>query len=266
MALLDSLMNLVGELVLTRNQMLQRAATREDPELQRTTHRLNLIAGELQESVMKTRMQPIDNVWSKLPRVVRDLSVMLGKSVDLHLEGRDTELDKTILEAVRDPLTHLVRNSVDHGIESPEVRRAAGKPERGTIALRAFHEGGQVNIEITDDGAGIDPDKLRARGRRQGDRDLSDRDAMKLVFAAGFSTAEAVTNVSGRGVGMDVVKTNIERIGGTIDLASDRRSRHHGADPHPVDARDHPRARRLRGGQPLRDPAGQPVGAGAPRR
>jgi two-component system chemotaxis sensor kinase CheA len=221
-ALLDSLMNLVGELVLTRNQMLQRAATREDVELQRTTHRLNLIAGELQESVMKTRMQPIDNVWSKLPRVVRDLSVMLGKSVDLHLEGRDTELDKTILEAVRDPLTHLVRNAVDHGIESPEARRAAGKPERGRIVLRAFHEGGQVNIEITDDGAGIDPDKLRARGRREGDQHLSDREAMNLIFAPGFSTAKAVTNVSGRGVGMDVVKTNIEKIGGTIDLASSK--------------------------------------------
>ncbi|HET6562026.1 MAG TPA: chemotaxis protein CheA [Marmoricola sp.] len=219
-ALLDSLMNLVGELVLTRNQMLQRAATREDIELQRTTHRLNLIAGELQEGVMKTRMQPIDNVWSKLPRVVRDLSVMLGKSVDLHMEGRDTELDKTILEAIRDPLTHLVRNSVDHGIESPEARRAAGKPERGTLVLRAFHEGGQVNIEIADDGAGIDPDKVRAKGRREGDRNLSDREAMNLIFVPGFSTAKAVTNVSGRGVGMDVVKTNIEKIGGTIDLTS----------------------------------------------
>jgi two-component system chemotaxis sensor kinase CheA len=206
--------------------MLQRAATREDIELQRTTHRLNLIAGELQEGVMKTRMQPIDNVWSKLPRVVRDLSVLLGKSVDLRMEGRDTELDKTILEAVRDPLTHLVRNSVDHGIETPDVRRAKGKPEQGQLVLRAFHEGGQVNIEIADDGAGIDPDRLREKAVSSGllGRDaanaLSDREAVNLIFSAGFSTAQAVTNVSGRGVGMDVVKTNIEKIGGSIDLAS----------------------------------------------
>ncbi|WP_148574233.1 chemotaxis protein CheA [Nocardioides caldifontis] len=225
-ALLDSLMNLVGELVLTRNQMLQRAATREDIELQRTTHRLNLIAGELQEGVMKTRMQPIDNVWSKLPRVVRDLSLLLGKSVDLRMEGRDTELDKTILEAVRDPLTHLVRNSVDHGIEAPDARRAKAKPEQGVLVLRAFHEGGQVNIEIADDGAGIDPDKLREKAvdrgmmTREAAAALSDREAINLIFNAGFSTAKAVTNVSGRGVGMDVVKTNIEKIGGTIDLAS----------------------------------------------
>src|SRR3712207_1103547 len=225
-ALLDSLMNLVGELVLTRNQMLQRSEEREDVELQRTTHRLNLIAGELQEGVMKTRMQPIENVWSKTPRVVRDLSVMLGKSVDLRMEGRDTELDKTILEAVRDPLTHLIRNSVDHGIELPEVRRAAGKPETGTLLLRACHEGGQVNIEISDDGAGIDPDRLRAKAisigllSQEAAAGLSDRDATNLIFSPGFSTAAAVTNVSGRGVGMDVVKTNIEKIGGSIDLVS----------------------------------------------
>jgi two-component system chemotaxis sensor kinase CheA len=225
-ALLDSLMDLVGELVIARNQMLQRAATLGDIELQRTTHRLNLIVGELHEGVMKTRMQPIDNVWSKLPRVVRDLAVMLGKSVDLRMEGRDTELDKTILEAVRDPLTHLVRNAVDHGIESPEARRVAGKPERGILVLRAFRERGQVNIEIADDGAGIDPAKLReeavakAMYTREGAQALTDREAMNLIFSAGFSTATAVTNVSGRGVGMDVVKTNIEKIGGGIDLAS----------------------------------------------
>jgi two-component system, chemotaxis family, sensor kinase CheA len=171
-------------------------------------------------------MQPIDNVWSKLPRVVRDLSVLLGKSVDLRMEGRDTELDKTILEAVRDPLTHLVRNSVDHGIETPDTRRAKGKPEQGVLVLRAFHEGGQVNIEIADDGAGIDPDKLREKAvsngllSREAAYAMSDREAINLIFSAGFSTAQAVTNVSGRGVGMDVVKTNIEKIGGTIDLAS----------------------------------------------
>lgn len=226
-ALLDSLMNLVGELVLTRNQMLQCASSREDVELSRTTHRLNLIAGELQEGVMKTRMQTIDNVWSKLPRVVRDLSVQLGKSVELKMEGRDTELDRTVLEAVRDPLTHLVRNSVDHGVETAEVRVAAGKPERGTLTLRAFHEGGQVNIEIADDGAGIDPVRLRAKAVERGmytaagAAALSDREAVNLIFSPGFSTAQAVTNVSGRGVGMDVVRTNIEKIGGSIDLASE---------------------------------------------
>ena len=224
--LLDALMNLVGELVLTRNQLLQRSATRQDAELQRTAHRLNLIAGELQEGVMKTRMQPIDNVWSKLPRVVRDLCVSLGKSVRVDMEGCDTELDKTILEAVKDPLTHLVRNSVDHGVEEPAVRIAAGKPAEGRLLLRAFHEGGQVNIEITDDGAGIDPVALRARAVSQGmltreaAEALGDRDTLHLIFQPGFSTATKVTNVSGRGVGMDVVKTNIEKIGGVIDVVS----------------------------------------------
>ncbi len=224
--LLDALMNLVGELVLTRNQLLQRSATRQDPELQRTAQRLNLIAGELQEGVMKTRMQPIDNVWSKLPRVVRDLCLTLGKSVRVDMEGRDTELDKTILEAVKDPLTHLVRNSVDHGIEDPSCRIAAGKPAEGRLLLRAFHEGGQVNIEITDDGAGLDPVKLRDKAVSQGmltreaADQLGDRETLRLILTPGFSTAAVVTNVSGRGVGMDVVKTNIEKIGGAIDIVS----------------------------------------------
>lgn len=224
--LLDGLMNLVGELVLTRNQLLQRAATRQDGELQRTAHRLNLIAGELQEGVMKTRMQPIDSVWSKLPRVVRDLCVTLGKSVRVEMEGRDTELDKTILEAVKDPLTHLVRNSVDHGVERLAVRVAAGKPPEGRLLLRAFHEGGQVNIEITDDGAGIDPVTLRAKAVSLGmltpeaAERLGDRETLNLIFHPGFSMATEVTNVSGRGVGMDVVKTNIEKIGGAIDVVS----------------------------------------------
>ncbi len=224
--LLDTLMNLVGELVLTRNQIVQRAATRQDADLLRTSHRLNLIAGELQEGVMRTRMQAIDTVWSKLPRVVRDLSVQLGKQVRVQMEGRDTELDKTILESVKDPLTHLVRNSVDHGIETPDLRVAAGKPAEGTLTLRAFHEGGQVNIEICDDGAGIDPAKLRDRAVARGllspeaATRLSDREALNLIFAPGFSTAEKVTNVSGRGVGMDVVKTNIEKIGGLVDVHS----------------------------------------------
>jgi two-component system chemotaxis sensor kinase CheA len=224
--LLDSLMNLVGELVLTRNQIVQRAASRQDTDLLRTSHRLNLIAGELQEGVMKTRMQPIDTVWSKLPRVVRDLSLQLGKSVRVQMEGRDTELDKTILESVKDPLTHLVRNSVDHGVETGEQRVAAGKPAEGTLTLKAFHEGGQVNIEISDDGAGIDPQKLRDRAVSRGiltaeaAQRMGDREALGLIFAPGFSTAEKVTNVSGRGVGMDVVKTNIEKIGGLVDVQS----------------------------------------------
>ncbi|MBW3085436.1 hypothetical protein KEM60_01636 [Austwickia sp. TVS 96-490-7B] len=224
--LLDSLMNLVGELVLTRNQLLQRAAARQDQELMRSMHRLNLVAGELQEGVMKTRMQPIDNVWSKIPRVVRDLSNQMGRQIRVEMEGKETELDKTILEAIKDPLTHLVRNSCDHGIEQPDVRIAKGKPAEGRLLMRAFHEGGQVNIEIIDDGAGIDPDKLRDKAvekqlisREEADR-MGDRDAMHLIFRPGFSTAAAVTNVSGRGVGMDVVKTNIEKIGGVIDISS----------------------------------------------
>ncbi|GAB77729.1 chemotaxis protein CheA, partial [Austwickia chelonae] len=224
--LLDTLMNLVGELVLTRNQLIQRAAARQDQELMRSMHRLNLVAGELQEGVMKTRMQPIDNVWSKIPRVVRDLANQMGRQIRVEMEGKDTELDKTILEAIKDPLTHLVRNSCDHGIEQPDIRIAKGKPAEGRLLMRAFHEGGQVNIEIIDDGAGIDPDKLRDKAvekqlisREEADR-MSDRDAMHLIFRAGFSTAAAVTNVSGRGVGMDVVKTNIEKIGGVIDINS----------------------------------------------
>jgi len=182
---------------------------------------------ELQEGVMKTRMQPIDTVLSKLPRVVRDLGVSCGKEVRLELEGRETELDKTILEAIKDPLTHVVRNAVDHGIETPEARAAAGKPTEGKLTLRAFHEGGQVNIEISDDGAGIDPGKVASRALQSGLvtpdqlRGMGAREMLNLIFVPGFSTAEMVTNVSGRGVGMDVVRTNIEKIGGTVDVASE---------------------------------------------
>ena len=225
--LLDSLMRLVGELVLTRNQIVQHAGARADGELVRSSQRLNLIASELQAGVMKTRLQPIDNVWSKLARVVRDLGVACGKQVRLELQGRDTELDKTILEAVKDPLTHCVRNSVDHGIETPEQRVAAGKPAEGTLLLRAFHEGGQVNLEVVDDGAGIDVARLGAKAVERGlvtaDQlaRMSDREVLRLVFLPGLSTAGEVTNVSGRGVGMDVVKTNIEKIGGTVDVATD---------------------------------------------
>ncbi|MCA9033632.1 MAG: chemotaxis protein CheA [Planctomycetaceae bacterium] len=224
--LLDKLMNLVGELVLARNQILQFSQSTEDAGMAAASQRLNLITTELQEGVMKTRMQPIRNAWSKLPRVVRDLSISCGKMVQVKMEGAETELDKTILEAIKDPLTHIVRNSVDHGIEPAEVRKAANKPEEGTLWLRAYHEGGQVNIEIADDGGGINGERVRSKAVEKGLISaeaaalMSDREAMQLILLPGFSTAEKVTNVSGRGVGMDVVKTNVEKIGGTLDIQS----------------------------------------------
>ncbi|MEM6366665.1 MAG: chemotaxis protein CheA [Myxococcota bacterium] len=224
--LLDKLMNLVGELVLARNQVLQYTNTAADNGLNATTQRLNLITTELQESVMKTRMQPIGNVWSKFPRVVRDLSMSFGKKVEVEMEGKETELDKTIIEAIKDPLTHIVRNAVDHGMETPEAREAAGKPAQGTLHLRAFHEGGQVNIEISDDGRGVDAQKVLAKALQRGlvtqeqAARMTERSILNLIFFPGFSTAEKVTNVSGRGVGMDVVRSNIEKIGGTVDIQS----------------------------------------------
>jgi two-component system chemotaxis sensor kinase CheA len=224
--LLDALMLLVGELVLTRNQIVQYVGRQTDQDLVRASQRLNLIASELQEGVMKTRMQPIDHIWSKLPRVVRDLGLQCGKNVRLEMEGRETELDKTLLEAVKDPLTHLVRNSVDHGIEAAAGRALAGKPTEGVLTLRARHESGQVVVEVADDGAGIDPVKVGAKAVERGllTADalarMSPADVLQLIFLPGFSTAAAVTNVSGRGVGMDVVKTNIESIGGTIEVES----------------------------------------------
>jgi two-component system, chemotaxis family, sensor kinase CheA len=225
--LLDELMNLVGELVLARNQILQFTTAAGDSLLSATSQRLNLITTELQEGVMKTRMQPIDQVWSRFPRVVRDLAVACEKRVRIEMVGRDTELDRTILEAIKDPLTHLIRNSVDHGVEAPGDRVAAGKAEEGTVLLRAFHEGGQVNIEISDDGRGLSYERI---GAKAVERQLvtpaqlagmSPREVANLIFQPGFSTAEQVTNVSGRGVGMDVVKTNIEAIGGTVDVQSE---------------------------------------------
>jgi len=225
-ALLDKLMNLVGELVLVRNQILQYSRTTEDAALVAASQRLNLITSELQEGVMKTRMQPIQNVWAKLPRIVRDLSPQCGKKVQVKMEGAETELDKTILEAIKDPLMHIVRNSVDHGIETPEIREAQGKPAEGTLLLRASHEGGQVIIEISDDGAGIHLDRVKQKAINQGlitsdqASSMSERELMNLILLPGFSTAAAVTNVSGRGVGMDVVKTNVEKIGGTLDIHS----------------------------------------------
>ena len=224
--LLDRLMNLVGELVLARNQILQFNATREDSSFNTSAQRVDLITTELQEGVMKTRMQPIGNIWNKFPRVVRDVATGCGKQVRIEMEGKDTELDKTIIEAIKDPLTHLVRNAVDHGIEPPAKRKAAGKEPEGRLLLRAFHEGGQVNIEITDDGAGLDHEKIRRKALEKNlipselAARLTERDVANLIFLPGFSTAEKVTNVSGRGVGMDVVKTNIEKIGGTVDVHS----------------------------------------------
>jgi len=224
--LLDKLMNLVGELVLARNQLLQSSSGMQGAGFQAIAQRMNLIASELQEEVMKTRMQPIGNIWSKFPRTVRDLAHTCGKEVRLEMQGQDTELDRTIIEAIKDPLTHLVRNSVDHGIETPEVRAGAKKDRCGRLILRAFHEGGQVNIEIADDGAGLDSERIRKKAVERGlisaqqAASLAERDLFNLIFLPGFSTAEKVTNVSGRGVGMDVVKTNIEKIGGLVDIHS----------------------------------------------
>jgi two-component system chemotaxis sensor kinase CheA len=222
--LLDKLMNLVGELVLARNQVLQFTSKNEDSAFLATSQRLNLITTELQEGVMKTRMQPIGNIWGQFPRTVRDVATVCGKQVRIEMEGRETELDKTIIEAIKDPLTHLVRNSVDHGVETPAQRIAAGKDPEGRIFLRAFHEGGQVIIEISDDGAGLDCERVRRKAIDRGlvtaeqAARMNDREVTNLIFLPGFSTAEKITNVSGRGVGMDVVKTNIEKIGGTVDL------------------------------------------------
>jgi len=226
--LLDTLMTLVGELVLARNQIVQFNTAQEGTAYHSAVQRLNALTTELQAGVTKTRMQPIGNLWAKFPRLVRDLAVMCGKPVRLEMEGHDTELDRSIIEAVRDPLTHMVRNAVDHGIEPPIGRTAAGKPVEGRVRLHAFHEGGKVVIEIADDGAGIDPERVRdtalaaklvAPDRAAG---MTERELLRLVFLPGFSTAARVSQLSGRGVGMDVVRTNIEQIGGTVDLDSRR--------------------------------------------
>ena len=224
---LDRLMNLVGELVLARNNILQHTGGSAEPAILAASQRLDLVTGELQESVMKTRMQPIGSVWAKFPRVVRDLAFACGKQVRMETEGEETELDKTIIENIKDPLTHVVRNAVDHGIETPDARVAAGKPAEGTLKMRAHHEGGQVIVEICDDGAGIDVNRVKAKALSNGlitgsqAEAMSDREAQNLIFLPGFSTAAAVTNVSGRGVGMDVVKTNVEKIGGTVEVTSE---------------------------------------------
>ncbi len=223
---LEHLMTMVSELVLTRNQLLEIVRRHEDSEFKVPLQRLSNVTAELQEGVMKTRMQPIGNAWQKLPRIVRDLSNELGKQIDLEMIGQETELDRQVLELIKDPLTHMVRNSADHGLEGPEARRAAGKPEKGTIRLSAYHEGGHIIIEISDDGRGLDMDKIKQKIVDNGLASefelekMSEAQIYKYVFAPGFSTAAKVTNVSGRGVGMDVVKTNIDAIGGTVDLKS----------------------------------------------
>lgn len=224
--LIDELMNLVSELVLARNQIIQFTRKHSDSQLLSTSQRLNVITTELQENVMRTRMQPIENVWNKFPRVVRDVAQACKKEVKIEMEGKETELDKTIIEAIKDPLTHIIRNSVDHGLELPEVRKGKGKDPVGTVTLRAFHEGGHVIIEIIDDGAGLNIDKIKSKAVEKGlitsevAAKMTEREAAKLIFAAGFSTADQVTNISGRGVGMDVVRSNIERIGGVVDVLS----------------------------------------------
>ncbi|WP_422036800.1 hybrid sensor histidine kinase/response regulator [Roseibium sp.] len=223
---LEHLMTMVSELVLTRNQLLEIVRRHEDSEFKVPLQRLSNVTAELQEGVMATRMQPIGNAWQKLPRIVRDLSQELEKPIDLEMIGADTELDRQVLEMIKDPLTHMVRNSADHGLERPEERRAAGKPEKGIITLAAYHEGGHIIIEVRDDGKGIDVDRVKAKVLERGLASESEVEKMtdsqihKFIFHAGFSTAAEVTSVSGRGVGMDVVRNNIELIGGTVDLRS----------------------------------------------
>ncbi len=223
---LEDLMTLVSELVLTRNQLLQLARASSDSQLSVPLQRLSHITSELQEGVMKTRMQPIGNAWAKLPRLVRDLANELGKKIELDMRGADTELDRQVLELIKDPLTHMVRNSGDHGLENPAERRAAGKPDTGRILLNAYHQGGHIIIEIGDDGRGLPVEKIRSKALSQGLAteaelaQMNEHDVLRFIFRPGFSTAQQITSVSGRGVGMDVVKTNIERIGGTIELRS----------------------------------------------
>jgi two-component system chemotaxis sensor kinase CheA len=223
---LEHLMTMVSELVLTRNQLLEISRRNEDTEFKVPLQRLSNVTAELQEGVMKTRMQPIGNAWQKLPRIVRDLSGELNKQIELEMHGADTELDRQVLDLIKDPLTHMVRNSADHGLETPVERLAAGKPEQGTIRLSAYHEGGHIIICIADNGRGLNTEKIKAKAVSNGLVSEAELEKMteaqihKFIFAPGFSTAAAITSVSGRGVGMDVVRTNIDQIGGTIDIKS----------------------------------------------
>jgi two-component system chemotaxis sensor kinase CheA len=224
---LDLLMDLVGELVIARNELIQLHGV-EDASLAGALQRLNTITTQLQEGITKTRLEPIDHAWGKLPRVVRDAAQQCGKRARLEMYGKETELDRTLIEAIQDPLTHVIRNCIDHGLETPARRIAAGKSPEGCVSLRAFHEAGQVTIEISDDGAGLDVEAITKSAVGRGlitaaqAQAMSDQDLINLVFLPGLSTAAAVTAISGRGVGMDVVKTNIERIGGTVSIHSER--------------------------------------------
>ncbi|MGJ5033825.1 chemotaxis protein CheA, partial [Bradyrhizobium sp. HKCCYLRH3059] len=223
---LEHLMTMVSELVLTRNQLLEIARRNEDTEFKVPLQRLSNVTAELQEGVMKTRMQPIGNAWQKLPRIVRDLATELGKQIELEMHGADTELDRQVLDLIKDPLTHMVRNSADHGLETMAERAAAGKAEQGTIRLSAYHEGGHIIICIADNGRGLNTERIKAKALANGLVTEAELEKMteaqihKFIFEPGFSTAAAVTSVSGRGVGMDVVRTNIDQIGGTIDIKS----------------------------------------------
>lgn len=223
---LERLMTMVSELVLTRNQLLDIVRRHEDSEFKAPLQRLSNVTAELQEGVMKTRMQPIGNAWQKLPRIVRDLSTELGKQVEFEMQGAETELDRQVLDLIKDPLAHMVRNSLDHGVETPPERRAAGKPDKATLRLSARHEGGHIIVEIADDGRGLDTARIRAKAIALGlapeaeIEKMSDALVHRYIFTPGFSTVDRVTNVSGRGIGMDVVRANIEQIGGTIDLKS----------------------------------------------
>ncbi len=226
-SLLDSLMTLAGELVLSRNQLLQTIGSNDLRNAEAVGQRIDLITSELQEAIMLTRMQPIGNVFSKFPRVVRDLSKQLNKTIELTIVGNDVELDKTIIESINDPLTHLIRNSVDHGIEMPADRKLMGKAEKGVIILKAYHEAGQVVIQIRDDGKGLDGEALAASAISKGlitteqALIMSDKEKVNLIFLPGFSMAKKVTDVSGRGVGMDVVKTNLDKLGGQVEIVSE---------------------------------------------
>ncbi|HEV2641532.1 MAG TPA: chemotaxis protein CheA [Candidatus Elarobacter sp.] len=223
---LDALMNLAGELVLTRNQLLEISAKDDGSPYAVPVQQLSRITAEVQGAVMQARMQPVGSAWSKLPRIVRDIARETGKKIELDMKGADTELDRQLVQALQDPLTHMVRNSADHGIERPAERRAAGKSETGSIRLNAYHQSGHVIVEITDDGAGIRPDRVRRKAVerglvRQAAADaMSDQQVLRFIFEPGFSTVETVTHLSGRGVGMDVVRNNIEKVGGTVDITS----------------------------------------------
>jgi two-component system chemotaxis sensor kinase CheA len=243
---IEQLMTTVSELVLTRNQLMEIARRTDDSQFKLPLQRLSAVTAELQESVMKARMQPIGGLWQKLPRLVRDLSSELDKEIDIQFQGAETELDRQVLECIKDPLTHLVRNAADHGIERAEVRKAQGKSPRGTIRLRAYHEGGAITIEISDDGRGLDMEAIRAKVLREQlateaeiDR-LGEAKLARFIFHPGFSTANALSHVSGRGVGMDVVRANIEEIGGSVDVSWKPGHRHRLLDQDPADARHRP--------------------------